>query len=142
MNNPYDLPDDLPEKTTENNVENNPEKKANILCLISTFLGLSPLIIAIITAPIYKQFSSISTNQSVITTKIGSILSTFSGLGVIAGLVLMIYVRVKYPKNTFGKVLMILYIVAIALALIAIIVVIIACSIACGSCLEQCRGLG
>ena len=59
----------------------------------------------------------------------------------IAALVIMIYVRVKYPKNIFGKVLMWVYIVLFAMYIIFMAVVIIACGIACAACTEECQGL-
>ena len=59
----------------------------------------------------------------------------------IAALVIMIYVRVKYPKNVFGKVLMWVYIVLFAMYIIFMAVVIIACGIACAACTEECQSL-
>ena len=59
----------------------------------------------------------------------------------IAALVIMIYVRVKYPKNIFGKVLMWVYIVLFAMYIIFMAVVIIACGIACAACTEECQSL-
>jgi hypothetical protein len=59
----------------------------------------------------------------------------------IAAFVLMIYVRVKYPKNTFGKVLMWVYISVIVIYMIFIIVIFISIGLACGACiieLENC----
>ena len=59
----------------------------------------------------------------------------------IAALVIMIYVRVKYPKNIFGKVLMWVYIVLFVMYIIFMAVVIIACGIACAACTEECQSL-
>ena len=59
----------------------------------------------------------------------------------IAALVIMIYVRVKYPKNIFGKVLMWVYIVLFTMYIIFMAVVIIACGIACAACTEECQSL-
>ena len=59
----------------------------------------------------------------------------------IAALVIMIYVRVKYPKNIFGKVLMWVYIVLFAMYILFMAVVIIACGIACAACTEECQSL-
>lgn len=69
------------------------------------------------------------------------ICSGVSFLASVAALVIMIYVRVKYPRNIFGKVLMWVYIVVIALYIITMAVIIIACSIACGSCMNDCQDL-
>ncbi len=51
---------------------------------------------------------------------------------------IMIYVRVKYPNNTFGKVLMILYIVLTILAIIGFILVVMLCK----SVVQSCGSLG
>lgn len=59
----------------------------------------------------------------------------------IAALVIIIYVRVKYPKNIFGKVLMWFYIVAFIMYVVLTIAVIIAIGIACGACLNECEGM-
>ena len=67
--------------------------------------------------------------------------SCVSTLASIAAFVIMIYVRVKYPKNVFGKVLMWVYIVLFALYIITMAVIIIACGIACGACMNDCQDL-
>ena len=59
----------------------------------------------------------------------------------IAALVIMIYVRVKYPKNIFGKVLMWVYIALFTMYIIFMVAVIIACGIACAACTEECQSL-
>lgn len=59
----------------------------------------------------------------------------------IAALVIMIYVRVKYPKNIFGKVLMWVYIVLFVMYVLFMVAIIIACGIACAACTEECQGL-
>ena len=57
-------------------------------------------------------------------------------------MVIIIYVRVKYPKNTFGKVLMWIYIVMFVLYIITMAVIIIACGIACSACIDECEKCG
>ena len=51
----------------------------------------------------------------------------FSLAAFIAAIVLMIIVRASYPKNTFGLVLMILYIAVVAISFIAGILLLAAC---------------
>lgn len=68
---------------------------------------------------------------------IGTIL--VGGLFFIAALILMIIVRVKYPHNTFGKVLCIVYIVLGAVALILTIAAAIIIAIACNQFLNDCN---
>ncbi|SFC17137.1 hypothetical protein [Ruminococcus albus] len=95
------------------------KKKANTMCIISLLLMfcVNPLIVEI-SRNGYENITSIS---------------GFSGL---AALILMIYVRVKYPKNTFGKVLMIVYIVFFVLGLIWLTLIMAMCA----SCMKDCHG--
>ena len=117
---------------SEQNVYN--DKHANHLCIISLACSLLPPIITAIiitivsalTGPEYSDIPSIIMN----------ILGTIDTLGVIAGIAMMIYVRVKYPGNTFGKVLMWLYIILAALAVILFIIYMVVALVACISCLS------
>ena len=59
--------------------------------------------------------------------------STVSSISSIAAIVLMIVARVKYPKNTFAKVLMWLYIATVIIYVLLMIAIIIACGIACAN---------
>lgn len=59
----------------------------------------------------------------------------------IAALVLMIIVRVNYPQNTFGKVLMILYIIFGVLMLIGVIMLILACNMMAEEFLSCCDSM-
>ncbi|MBO4867538.1 MAG: hypothetical protein J5582_13425 [Ruminococcus sp.] len=95
------------------------KKKANRLCIISLILMfcINPLVVAI------SRFG----NDSI---------SFLNGLSSIAAFILMIYVRVKYPKNIFGKVLMIVYIALIILSLISLILIMAMCA----SIVRDCRG--
>ena len=78
--------------------------------------------------------------ESVLYDRISGALSALGILFLIAGIVLVIYVRVKYPKNIFGKVLMWIYIVLAVLILIAFIVMLVACTLACSYLIETCQG--
>ena len=62
--------------------------------------------------------------------ELGNLISSVVGLSSIAGIVIMIIVRIKYPQNTFGKVLMWVYIVEYILLIILGIVIVIACGAA------------
>jgi len=62
------------------------------------------------------------------------IMGSIGSLAMIAGLIIMIYVRVKYPKNVFGKVLMWLFIVGAIIAVIIAILYAILLAVACYSC--------
>ena len=88
-------------------------EKANVLCLISLclfymgsfFLGLIPVL--------------------------GKFLTPLSPL---AAIIIMIYVRIKYPSNTFGKVLMILYIINTILLILGFIFLLFLCNSIARSC--------
>ncbi len=76
------------------------KKNANRLCIISLVLYLSPLIWGLFNSRVSRLIS---------------------GACSIAAIVLMIVARVKYPKNTFAKVLMWIYIAFIILGVITLI---------------------
>jgi len=83
----------------ENKVDEE-NKKANILCTISLlcyFIG--PILLFLI-----------SLCLSFISKSLGSVFNILISAPRIAAIVLMIVARVKYPKNTFAKVLMWIYI--------------------------------
>ena len=112
-------------------------KKADILCIISVVCALAP------TSSFMKLFSFFNGKlakievdnwlfelfQEMVTSVVGMmVIGCF-----IVALVLMIYVRVKYPQNVFGKVLMWVYIVLFIIAIIGIVVLLVACNIVCGT---------
>ena len=101
------------------------QKAANILCIVSLILMfILPFICSIIVVLMMEYLPEDSTITQVAWLILGGI-TTFSPL---LSLGMMIYVRVKYPKSTFGKVLMWLYIAFVVIAVIAIIVVCAACA--------------
>ena len=101
--------------TINNEQEDN--NKANILCFISLALKYIP---SILTGIFYGITDNLkNTNNPII---------SLLGVGPLIAFVLMIVVRVKYPKNKFGKVLMWIYIVELIISLILIIVIVIACA--------------
>ena len=93
------------------------EKNANLLCVISLILYFGSSVIS----GLLYSISSVT----------GSYLINIGGLCPLAGIVLMIIARVKYPKNKFAKVLMWLYIILTLLAIIAVILLFAACVHAC-----------
>ena len=90
----------------------------NMLCIISLALNFgSPIIIAIIGSVL-----------SIVSENVAMVISSILGvLGSLAPLVIMIYVRIKYPTNTFGKILMWIYIAGIILYIILLILTVVAC---------------
>lgn len=109
--------------------EESPEdkKKAHNLCWISLILMYGLSAIRFVLAKIGAARLLLSASDS---------LDTIAGLTAIAAFIIMIIVRVKYPKNVFGKVLMIIYIVQIALAVLGFFLL----AAMCGSALRNCRG--
>lgn len=108
---------------TNNNVENSESnkqnknektrpkdnKKANIICLISLILQYVPVLLQIsigINSDIYKKFVYIC---------------------LLVSFILMIVVRVKYRKNKFGLILMILYIINIIATIILFALALFTC---------------
>lgn len=88
-------------------------EKANVLCLISLclyFLGSFLLYLI----PIFGEF--------------------LTPLSPLAAISIMIYVRIKYPSNTFGKVLMILYIINTILLILGFIFLLFLCNSIARSC--------
>ena len=139
-------------QNTNNRMETPAEKRAgNIWSLISLlcviFSGLATVIIMFFAGALSAVVEIITgTGLSSVNDGIFDIAFTLgifaSIILLIAALVIIIFVRVKYPKNTFGKVLMWIYIVFFAIFIIIIAAIIISCGLACGSCAESCEGCG
>lgn len=98
-------------------------KKANILCVIS--LGLM-----FVSSFVFSLFM-IGINSSEISDGIRETLSAIFGFlttaSEVAAIAIMIYVRVKYKRSVFGKVLMWLYIIIGIMILIGAILLISVC---------------
>ncbi len=113
------------QKVEEKNINVEDEnKKANRLCILSVILFFGAPIIDLILYSL--QMAGL---DSFFTSTVIELLS----LGEPASIILMIYVRVKYPKNKFGKIIMWIYIILIALGIIIGVVFIIIL-------LYECRG--
>lgn len=107
---------DVKKNITSNNDDdnNNNNQKANKLCIISLALAWVPNLIDEFFWNILPEF----------------VLENFSSVSGICGsiaLIIVIYVRVKYPKNIFGKVLMIFYIITGILAIVGACLAIVTC---------------
>lgn len=130
-----------PEPTLED------DKRANILCIISLACEILPILItsilSIFTSTITELMEvNMDTEASALSEIFTNIFAIASLLLMIAGLTIMIYVRVKYPKNVFGKVLMWLYIVVGIIHLILLIAYILFIILACVSCMSCIGQLG
>ena len=110
----------------------NPESEkhtANIMCIIS--------LVCMFVVPITTfAFLLIINGDDNASEFLSSIVSIVIGLSHLAAWVLMILVRVKYRHSTFGKILMIIYLIILALSVIAVILIIASCI----SCMQQCKG--
>lgn len=96
-------------------------KKANTLCLISFACAAWPILYLALGLAFGFGGDSL----------LGQVAAYLRGLSLLAALVLMIYVRVKYPQNKAGKRLMIAYIIVAVLAFAAFAFVVISCALAC-----------
>lgn len=128
------------------------KKKGNFWSWISLgcFLGrfVVDAVIAFVSGLATSFFSNIGDIEKIgeATTVVSDIIfaigSCVSMAMSIAALVIIIYVRVKYPKNIFGKVLMWVYIVLFIMYVILMVAFIIACGIACNACVDECEKCG
>ena len=121
---------------------NNPddERKANVFCIASLICVFLPRVLQFLGYLLFGTLLQQVGRESVLYDRISGALSALGIVFLIAGIVLVIYVRVKYPKNIFGKVLMWIYIVLAVLILIAFIVMLVACTLACSYLIETCQG--
>ena len=98
---------------------------ANILCIVSLLLLLAvPTVLGIAAAQYDDQLMDLAAFN-------------FSALSIFVAWIIMVVVRVKYKENTFGKILMWIYIIIVAVAVVAIVLIIAAC-IYIGSIFHSC----
>lgn len=116
------------------------ERKANVFCIASLICVFLPRVLQFLGYLLFGTLFQRVGRESVLYDRISGALSALGIVFLIAGIVLVIYVRVKYPKNIFGKVLMWIYIVLAVLILIAFIVMLVACTLACSYLIETCQG--
>ena len=115
------------------------KKKANTMCIISLICMFVPsLISGVVTVMLSAALQGTGKSDFSTTSNVYELITSFiyllTGAAEIASWVLMIYVRVKYPKNVFGKVLMILYIGLVVLGIIGTVILFIACIETLRSC--------
>jgi len=98
--------------------EQNNDKKANILCLIA----LTNMIVLSILAAIVGSMMEVT--DGTMLAGVGNILGIIVGLllmlSPIVSVAIVIYVRIKYPKNLFGKILMWILIVMAAIFVVIV----------------------
>ncbi len=113
------------------NEQNN--KKANMLCWISVACMVIPFIISVIMG---EWTLTTTGNMTGIVSTFYNVFSALLYLARIVGFGIMIYVRMKYPKNLFGKVLMWIYIIMLVLLVLLIIFI----AVLCNGCVEGVTG--
>lgn len=112
----------------EEQKEEEQKKEGNFYCIISTVcMGVSFLSVFLTT---------MISEGAVVFTGMLNIITT------VAAYVLMIYVRVRYPKNIFGKVLMVIYIVVAIITVLLVIGAIILFYLFIKMLEVSCSGLG
>lgn len=117
-------------------------ERANILCVISLVCEVIPLFLNGIVTSLMTVVDD--WERSDFSTVLYGVTSSLSGILFIAGIVLLIIVRVKYPKNVFGKVLMWVYIVIGVIMLLLLIAAVVLLIVACNACvnsLSSCPGM-
>lgn len=130
-----------PQESTS--ADNHPQEKPtkdhtpDILCMISILCEIVPFIMdGVFTGAVQTLSYKVSENPGLM--MIRNLIGSLAGIGFVAGIVLLIIVRVKYPQNTFGKVLMWVYIVFAVLCFLAFFLFLVACSIACNGASSSC----
>lgn len=110
------------------------KKKANLLCIISLILQVTPEIAGGIISAVAESLEKMSSGS--LFEPLAYISSLVIGGSYIASWVLMIIARVKYKESKFAKVLMWVYIGIIAI-FIALIILLVAL---CAYILKDCHG--
>ena len=105
--------------------EQNNDKKANILCLIA----LTNMVVLSILAAIVGSMMEVT--DGTMLAGVGNILGIIVGLllmlSPIVSVAIVIYVRIKYPKNLFGKILMWILIVMAAIFVVIVVSTMLFC---------------
>lgn len=96
------------------------KKKANRLCIISIILSfVLPVISSLaLTFTCLAMYGDVANVMESGLADIYIVICGLCGITSLAGIILMIVARVKYPKSTFAKVLMWIYIVILILGII------------------------
>lgn len=128
----------------ENNVQQDEKQEATKLCVASLICYLLPILTAVV-IKVIEVFLLWEPNTIEIYKVMNTILGILVMLEYVASVVLVINVRVKYPENTFGKVLMWIYIITFIVAIIGIVIFLMFCGVMIVSCIwgmQQCTQIG
>lgn len=105
-----------------------------LLCIIALVLLFIPLPAIMFISGVSSLFSDESPEHFY------NITYSLLTLCPLAGIVLMIIARVKYPQSRFAKVVMWIFIVTISISVILTIIAVVSCMIACNECVNHCPG--
>lgn len=108
----------VPQQQGKHPDDTDPQAKKLLLAAVITFVAghIIPTLGSQLDSGSYDVASSL-----------GTILIGFGTMVYIASLILMIVLRVRYPKNQGGKILMYVMLIEIALAVISVVLFLIAC---------------
>jgi len=119
-------------------------KKCNLMCLISILLVAVPFVVSIIYYVFLSGISSVEAIESYTSGEVHSIVTSVitcaTWMCQIAGIVLMIIARVKYPSSKFAKVLMWVYISLAIIYVLFIILLVVLFVAFCSACMSGCPG--
>ena len=105
-------------------------KKANRLCILSLILAVgAPLVITIL----FEMAENLGLGSNYFVVGLGVVIGILIACSVIAGIALMIVVRVKYTRSKFGLILMIIYCAYVAAAILFLLFALSSCSDFIGS---------
>ena len=110
--------------TTNNNVDSSQGDKLGLISLLLYF-GAS-LVFSIITLSLPED--------------VRNYFSALVGMCPLAGIVVMIVGRVKYPNNRLLKIVMWVIIISIILEIVLFIILVVVCYISCVGCLDRIGG--
>ena len=114
----------VPPRSSDNQASSDDNKTGNIYAVISLVLVLTFPASVVLTEELGEYLPDVIRN----------LFYSVNLLVPLTGIVLMIIGRVKFPKNTFLKVLMWVYISFAIIMVIATVAVMIACAVLCSSC--------
>lgn len=98
--------------TTADNID---EKNSSFLCAVSLIL-------------MYLSFPVVLVIADFFPSSFNSFFALLGSISPLVAFVLMVIARIKYPKSTFAKILMIIYLIQLALVLILIIILVYLCN--------------
>ena len=119
INNETNQINNVQNDNTQNTVDTKDYSEAKKMCIASVVLTYCSGFIAVLMSTMVPALSKI--------------FSSLSGICPIAGLFLLITVRVKYPEYKPGKIIMWVYIITVGISLVAFILFAIFCYVTCSN---------